>query len=176
MRPGCYSLDKGAVTFERHLIFRRQQKNYKSKGLIIVLMLTSMVDMFSMLVCFMLQTFSSSPEVLITKGIELPSSFTPSMIKEAPLISIAQDGVYLDQKLVGELREVIRKPNLLTRPLIKMRRAWAKDHQGQAFPGEINLQADKDMSSALISQIMGIVTAQRYGSIQLAVASDGGGS
>ena len=174
MKLGYYGLDKGAITFERHLVFRRQKKRFKVRTLLTALMLTSMVDMFSMLVCFMLQTFSSTPEVLITKGIELPLSLTPSMVKEAPLISVSQDAIYLDQKLVGELKTVLQRPSLLTKPLRKMRRYWAKDHGGKAFSGEINLQAHRELSSAVISRIMGILTSQHFGSIQLAVASSGG--
>ena len=134
MHLGVPILDKGAVTFERHLIFRKQKKNFKVKGLIAALMLTSMVDMFSMLVCFMLQTFSSNPEVLVTKGIELPASLTPSMVKDAPLVSVSKTGIYVDQKRIGAPKEVLRKPYLLTRPLRNIRKSWAKNNEGKAFP------------------------------------------
>ena len=173
MSVGQPILDRGAVTFERHLIFRRQKKHFKVKALLAALMLTSMVDMFSMLVCFMLQTFSSNPEILVTKGIELPASMTSSMVKEAPLVSVSNNGIYVDQKRIGTPKEVLRKPGLLTRPLRNIRRSWAKNNEGKAFPGEINLQADRSLSSALISQIMSILTAQHYGQIQLAVISGG---
>ena len=176
MALGSYTLDKGAVTFERHLLFRIQRKAFKMRILLASLMLTSMVDMFSMLVCFMLQTFSSNPEVLVTKGIELPSSFTSSIIKEAPLVSISEEGIFVDQKEVGSVADVLKRPHLLTRPLRHFRRAWAKNNKGKPFPGEVNLQAHKTLSSAIISQIMGILTSQHYGSIQLAVTSGGQGS
>ncbi len=174
MKIGSYGLDKGAVTFERHLIFRKQKRRFKVRAVVTALMLTSMVDMFSMLVCFMLQTFSSNPEVLITKGIELPLSLTSSSIKEAPLISVSQEAIYLDQKFIGKLKMVLQRPYLLIKPLRQMKRAWAKNHQGKTFPGEINLQAHRELSSAVISRIMGILTGQHYGSIQLAVTSQGG--
>ena len=175
MRGVGYSeLDKGSVTFERHLIFRRQKKKNWKKGLLVGLMLTSMVDMFSMLVCFMLQTFSSTPEVLITKGLELPTSLTPSMVKEAPVISISKEGVFFDQKLVGDVQKIMRRPGLLTGKLISARKAWAKANPGKAFDGEINLQADREISSAVVSKFMGILTSQHYSSIQLAVVSTGG--
>ena len=177
MALGSYILDKGAVTFERHLLFRSQRKTFKMRVLLASLMLTSMVDMFSMLVCFMLQTFSSNPEVLVTKGIELPPSITSSIVKEAPLVSIsAERRVYLDQKVVGTVAEVLKTPSLLTRPLRRLKQAWAKSHGGNAFPGEANLQAHRALSSAIISRIMGILTSQHYGSIQLAVTSGGHGS
>ena len=50
--------------FEKHLINRKRKRNWGMKAAGFTLMLTSMVDMFSMLVVFLLQTFSSSPEML----------------------------------------------------------------------------------------------------------------
>ncbi len=44
--------------FEKHLVNRRRKKNWGLKAAGFTLMLTSMVDMFSMLVVFLLQTFS----------------------------------------------------------------------------------------------------------------------
>ena len=110
---------------------------------------------------------------MITKGVELPQSLTPSIVKEAPLVSIAQDGIYVDQKLVGKVGMVLKKPAMLTKPLRKIRQSWAKNNPGKSFPGEINLQAHKELSSAVVSQVMGILTSQHYGSIQLAVVSGG---
>jgi hypothetical protein len=52
--------------FEKHLVNRRRKRSWALKAAGFTLMLTSMVDMFSMLVVFLLQTFSSSPEILIT--------------------------------------------------------------------------------------------------------------
>ena len=77
-----------------------------------------MVDMFSMLVVFLLQTFSSSPEILVTKGVELPISTTPSMVREAPVLAMSRDGsLYLDQKLVGVTEAKNRnKMRKITRP------------------------------------------------------------
>ena len=46
---------------------------------------------------------------------------------------------------------------------------WAKSHAGVAFPGEINLQADKEVPSTTVSQIMGILTTGEFSTIKLAV-------
>ncbi len=155
--------------FEKHLVNRRRKRSWALKAAGFTLMLTSMVDMFSMLVVFLLQTFSSSPEILITKGVELPNSLTPSIVKEAPVLSLSKDGnLYLDQKLVGETKNVSKRPQLLLKKLSDIKQNWAKGHAG-AFPGEINLQADKEVPSTTVSEIMGVLTSSQYQSIQLAV-------
>lgn len=158
-----------ADAFEKHLINRRRKKHWGLKAAGFTLMLTSMVDMFSMLVVFLLQTFSSSPEILVTKGVELPNSLTPSVVKEAPVLAISRDGnLYLDQKLVGKTSDVSKKPNELLKKLNTIKKTWAQSHT-TPFTGEINLQADKEVKSTVVAQIMGILTSSQFQSIELAV-------
>lgn len=155
--------------FEKHLINRKRKRNWAMKTAGFTLMLTSMVDMFSMLVVFLLQTFSSSPEILVTKGVELPNSITPSIVKEAPVLAMSRDGnLYLDQKLVGKTSAISKKPKELLDKLNTIKRDWAKSHVSE-FTGEINLQADRDVPSTVVAQIMGILTSSQFQSIELAV-------
>lgn len=156
--------------FEKHLIKRKRKTAWAKKAAVGALMLTSMVDMFSMLVVFLLQTFSTSPEILINKGVTLPDSITATEVREAPVLAVANDGnLYLDQKIVGEVKKVLRSPKKLMSDLHKIKVDWAKNHSGQAFPGEINLQADKEVPSTVVSQIMGILTTGEFSTIKLAV-------
>lgn len=158
-----------ADPFEKHLINRKRKKNWALKAAGFTLMLTSMVDMFSMLVVFLLQTFSSSPEILVTKGVELPNSITPSMVKEAPVLALSRDGnLYLDQKLVGKTADIARKPDELMNKLNVIKKNWANSHT-TPFTGEINLQADREIKSTIVAKIMGILTSGQFQSIELAV-------
>lgn len=164
---GSGSLNTG--NFEHVLLNRNQKGKRKGKVLQATLMLTSMVDMFSMLVCFMLQTFSSTPEVLITKGVTLPDSLTAKTVIEAPVLSLNNGELFLDQKLVGPTDDILKKPEPLVKGLIELKKSWVKAHPGEAFGGDINVQADKEVSSVVIAQLMGIVSSQHYSAIQLAV-------
>jgi len=156
--------------FEKHLISRKRKKSWGKKAAVYALMLTSMVDMFSMLVVFLLQTFSTSPEILINKGVSLPDSITASEVREAPVLAIASDGnLYLDQKFVGLTKNVLAKPNGLMKELNVIKNSWADKHSGVPFPGQINLQADREIPSTTVSEIMGILTNGQFESIQLAV-------
>ncbi|GAB4012951.1 MAG: hypothetical protein Fur0010_09280 [Bdellovibrio sp.] len=158
-----------ADAFEKHLINRRRKAGWAVKAAGFTLMLTSMVDMFSMLVVFLLQTFSSSPEILVLKGMELPNSITPAVVKEAPVLAISKDGnIYLDQKLVGKTSDVTKKPDELLNKLNLIKKDWAKSHASE-FTGEINLQADREIESTTVSMVMGILTSSQFQSIQLAV-------
>jgi len=156
--------------FEKHLVKRKRKNSWGKKTIVFALMLTSMVDMFSMLVVFLLQTFSTSPEILIIKGVSLPDSITAAQVKEAPVLAIAKDGnLYLDQKLVGLAKAVANNPQKLMKQLDELKTNWASRHAGIAFPGEINLQADREVPSTLVSKVMGILTTGQFEAIQLAV-------
>jgi len=158
-----------ATAFEKHLVNRRRRSLFGKKNIGFTLMLTSMVDMFSMMVCFLLQTFSSSPEILVLKGMELPNSITPAIVKEAPVLAINKDGnIYLDQKLVGKTADVTKSPDELLKKLNMIKVNWAKSHTSP-FSGEINLQADKEIQSTTVSSVMGVLTSSQFQSIQLAV-------
>ncbi len=164
----------GANAFEKHLINRKRKKAWGKRGVVMALMLTSMVDMFSMLVVFLLQTFSSSPEILVTKGIELPNSLTPAMVKEAPVIALSKDGnLYLDQVLIGSIKKTVNSPSKLMNKLSEIKKSWGKSHPETPFPGQINMQADREVTSTLVSQVMGILTGGQFEAIELAVIGGG---
>lgn len=158
-----------ANPFEKHLINRRRKKSKGMRSPQFTLMLTSMVDMFSMLVIFLLQTFSNSPEIATLKGMQLPNSITGSIVKEAPVLAISRDGnLYLDQKLVGKTADVTRSPEELLKKLNLIKKGWVAKHT-EAFSGDINLQADREVESTTVSMVMGILTTSQFQSIQLAV-------
>lgn len=164
----------GRGTFNKHLVARVHKKAARKKALLIALSLTSMVDMFSLLVIFLLQTFSASPELLIVaKGVNLPQATTGKEIKDAPLLALSNEGVFLDQKFVGKTEALLHDPEPLMKKLEEQRQLWQKTHPSQTFPGEINLQAHRELSSALVSQFMAMLPSQSYGAIQLAVVSGG---
>lgn len=155
--------------FEHHLLTRSQKRGVVKKALVAGLMLTSLVDMFSMLVCFLLQTFSSSPEVFIAKDVKLPEALSGTVVKVAPVLSVSKSKVFLDSKELGELNKIITRPIALVKGLEGFKKSWVKQYPTKPFPGEINLQADRDVPSNQVAKIMGILNNQQYDVIQLAV-------
>lgn len=162
-------------TFEKHLLKRAYKRQARKRLIIAALTLTSMVDMFSLLVIFLLQTFSTSPElVMVTKGLSLPSAQTGRELEDAPVLSISKDGVFLDQKPVGKVSQIMADPTPLMEKLAQQREIWQKSHPNAKFHGVINMQADRDMPSTTVSQLIGLLPSQAYSSVQLAVVSGGG--
>jgi biopolymer transport protein ExbD len=162
-------------TFHKHLLKRKQKRAGRRRVMIAGLTLTSMVDMFSLLVIFLLQTFSTSPElVMVTKGMTLPSAITSRELDDAPVLSISSEGVFLDQHLIGTTEALLANPTVLMNKLADLRELWQKTHPKDKFKGVISLQADRNMPSTVVSQFMGMLPTQAYSSVQLAVVSRGG--
>lgn len=160
------------TTFQKHLLKRKQKRKGRRRAMLATLTLTSMVDMFSLLVIFLLQAFSASPElVMVSKGVTLPAAVSGHEITDAPVLSITSDTVYLDQQEVGPTQQLLENPEPLTKRLADLRTLWQTTHPKEQFKGEINLQAHKDLPSPLVSRFMAILPTQFYSTVQLAVVS-----
>ena len=167
---GCQQIKP--ASFTRHLVARRHKKAGRRRAIIVGLTLTSMVDMFSLLVIFLLQAFSSSPEMIVsTKGLQLPVAATGREIKDAPVLSLSSGDVFLDQKRVGTVAALLKDPEPLMERLDVLRTQWMKAHPRDTFRGEINVQAHRALPSSTVAAFMGMLPSGNYGSIQLAILS-----
>src|ERR1700759_4199571 len=71
--------------------------------------LTSMVDMLTILVVFLLQTFSASGELLtVQKNIVLPEATNYKDLEQAPIVAVSKDSVTLDGRPVATQDELTR--------------------------------------------------------------------
>lgn len=161
--------------FAKRLLARRHQHKKTRRVIVAGLMLTSMVDMFSLLVIFLLQSFSNSPEVMaMTKGLTLPAAVSAAAPIDAPLLTVTLDTeILVDNKSMGKMQDVLAKPEALVKSLTEMKEAWQERHKNETFKGDIHVQADTKLGSALISQLIGIVNSLGYASVHLAVVNGG---
>src|SRR5438445_11605148 len=78
-----------------------------AKNVYAELNLTSMVDMLTILVVFLLQTFSASGELLVvSKNIVLPEASNFKDLERAPVIGVSKDSVTLDGRPVADAAEL----------------------------------------------------------------------
>jgi len=82
-------------------INRRSQKFVPPK-----LMITSMMDMFTIILIFLLFQFSEKPETLnLMEGIELPKSTAKMEHNETIKLVLALDGLHLGEDLIAPVRK-----------------------------------------------------------------------
>jgi len=161
-------------TFTKQLVALKHRSKRTKRNIVVGLMLTSMVDMFSLLVIFLLQSFSNSPEVMaISKGLTLPAAVSAASVVDAPMLTVTMDQILLDQKEVGTAATVLGDPNLLVKPLQELKDRWVKAHGDQPFKGDIHLQADRGLPSSMVSRFIGLLNSQGYDAVHLAVVNGG---
>src|SRR3954470_17401936 len=74
------------------------------------LFLTSMVDMFAILVIFLLQSFSSEGDLIILPpGLELPKAKNVGTLERAGSLVIARDKITFEGKLIAMTDDVLKQ-------------------------------------------------------------------
>ena len=161
-------------SFTNKLVALKHRSKRHKRVMVAGLMLTSMVDMFSLLVIFLLQSFSNSPEVMaLSKGLTLPAAISAAPAIDAPLLTITNEQVLLDQKAIGSASAILSRPDVLLTGLAVMKTHWLSSHHGEDFKGDIHLQADRGLPSSLVSRFIGLLNSQGYASVHLAVVNGG---
>jgi biopolymer transport protein ExbD len=82
-----------------------------SKSVLATLNLTALVDMMTMLVVFLLMTFSASGEILMAqRGMQLPDATQQKALQRAPIITVTADTILFSS---GGNAEVVGDPRAL---------------------------------------------------------------
>ena len=116
----------------------------RRKALGFYLNLTPMIDMFTILVVFLLITFSASGEILMSSAdIELPSTYSNHTLERVPTVAITADAIIFDG-------EPVVKTGFVTDENIPDGKI---EDLGLRLAGKVEIvdpQADKDLFAPLI--------------------------
>lgn len=134
------------------------------KSLDAPLMLTSLVDAFSILVIYLLMQFSASGEILIiNKNMELPKAFTSSELIRHTIVKFEEGKYYIEDKEVTE-------EGLVT-ALLKLREDWNKYRPTEEFPDKLIVQADRRTPFKALNSVVLAGAQTGYSEIKFAVVS-----
>ena len=147
--------------------------------------LTSMVDMLTILVVFLLQTFSASGELISTsKNIVLPEATNFKDLERAEIISISKDSVTLQGRPVADAAELNKENTVdwkitdLHDTLVTLKNNYKLLHPSAEFPGTVIVQADKGVDFKVIKKVLYTCGVAGYKNVNFAVnerAKSGGG-
>jgi biopolymer transport protein ExbD len=160
----------GAPSFVGVVLKRRREQ--RKRRINTSLMLTPMVDMFSLLVIFLLQFFSSAPEFSPPDGLVLPTSASTTEARELPVVSLRDGAIDVEHRPIGTFATVEAQPEALAAALEDVRKTWASAHPGEAPLTEINLEAHEGLASDVVAKAMALLSAQHFGAIQLVAVGD----
>ena len=153
---------------------RMDQRHKRSKKATVALNLVSLMDIFTILVFFLLVN-SSDVEVLPnTKDIQLPESIAEEKAKETVVIVISDVDIIVQGTPVAKVAEVLARtgndiPQLRQALLSQNDRVLRKEAQDDIAGREVTIMADKDIPYRLLKKVMATCTESEYGQISLAV-------
>ena len=114
---------------------------------------TPLVDMFVILVLFLIANFSATGEILsMSKDIQLPEAANTDELQLAPVVLVSTESVIVSGIMIGRVDDLTREDYLnipaLEEKLREMKKEFEDLHNAAndsgAFKGDVNIQADKD--------------------------------
>lgn len=126
------------------------------------LRLTSLLDMFTILLVFLLKSFSADGQLVTnTNDLRLPESTSSKSPRSAPIIAVTKEWVMLDDKPLVKVDEIQSGSDLLIKPLqASLQQSRESSEQlGQidtriGFNGTVDIMGDRDASFAVIKRVM----------------------
>ena len=153
---------------------RRIRRMERSRKKVTGLNLTSLMDVFTILVFFLLAN-SSSNEVLSTpKHIKLPDSIVESKPRETVVIMVGPETVMVQGEAVTNTPELMQAkqdkiPEIAQRLDLLERNIIGIHSQAAVASKEVTILADKTIPFNVLKKIMTTCTGSGYGRISLAV-------
>jgi len=144
------------------------------------LSLTSMIDMFSVIILFLIQSFSATGEVFfVNKDINLPEAAHAQVLQRSPIVTVMTDKIVLEGAPVGENADINEKLEetdwdlpLLARRLEDYKAFFETIHPGMKFPGDVIVQADRDIPFVYIKRVMYSLVKIGFVNVNLAVRGE----
>jgi biopolymer transport protein ExbD len=148
--------------------------------------LVAYIDMMTMLVIFLLMSFSASGEILfVQKNITLPDAQNWSDLERAPVIGVTKDVVTLDGRQVATGEDLLKdsatgdmKITELHDELVTAKNNYKLLHPSEDFKGVCIIQSDKNVEFKMLRKVMFSAAAAGYQNVNFAVTpkSKGGGA
>lgn len=178
---------------ERYRYHNILKKKGRGRSITATLSLTAMVDMFTVLVIFLLQAYSSNPVVLVNpENVSLPKAEQTKELKPAAVITVSKDNVFIEKVQVASMEEVRASMDwILPRmrdELVKLLQIKKAEYdsqlrnrvqniigsQAEVSPrdlswNKVTIQADKDLNYLAVKKVMYTISASGAGEINFAV-------
>ncbi len=165
---------------------RRGLKKYMDTrgGQAFKIQITSMVDMFVILLVFLLKSFSTSPvQITPNKDLTLPESTVAADPQDVLKLVVSKNGIFVEDKKVVDLQsgellpedsdktdsQFIRKLFEELDVQAKKTRNIASVNETVEFDGKILMQADRDLPYAMLQKVLYTSMLAGYADMKLAV-------
>lgn len=126
------------------------------------LLLTALIDAFSILVIFLLMSFSSTGEILFMgKDIELPKAAAADVLERNTVVKFQNGQFFVEEQAVTQ--------DQLVAQLLDVRKNWTETHPNEEFKGIITIQADKKTKFESLNSVVLAMANTGFSEIHFAV-------
>lgn len=153
---------------------KRMDRRHERSRRLVSLNLVSLMDIFTILVFFLLVN-SANVEVLPNaKQIQLPESIAEEKARETVVILISEEDIIVQGEPVAKVAEVLARrgndiPELRQALKSQNDRVMRREMQDDIAGREVTIMGDKDIPYRLLKKVMATCMASDYGQISLAV-------
>ena len=154
------------------------QRARRSKKATFAIRLTSMIDIFTILLVFLLSNYSSEGHIIsVSEDLHLPESTSLMKPKVASVISLTSEWILVDGRPIEKIKDAMAQNDLfistLNDELMKLRAfsegvgEISSDLKG--FQGQIAIQGDRNITFELLKKIMLTCGSVGYNNMLLTV-------
>ncbi|OQX87844.1 hypothetical protein B6D60_02970 [candidate division KSB1 bacterium 4484_87] len=138
--------------------------------------LTSMMDMFTIILVFLLKTYSTEGMLIHpSKLLTLPSSSIEKSPEVGLDLIVSKQSVVVNHEEVAKVNDVLNQQGLIVPNLLNTLQVYAREAKrmeelyGTKFSGKVTIQADKDIPYKLLVKIMATCGRADYPNMRLVV-------
>jgi len=153
---------------------KRMDKHHKRNKGAGQLNLVSLMDIFTILVFFLLVNSSDVQTLPNVKELQLPESIAEEKAKETVVIMIGETDLIVQGTVVAKIADIMAIkgndiPELREALLSQNDRVLRREAQEDIAAREVTIMGDKDIPYRLLKKVMATCTESDYGQISLAV-------
>jgi biopolymer transport protein ExbD len=155
---------------------KRILRRHSRKPSLVPLNLVSMIDVFTVLVFFLLATTASVETMRNPKELTLPTSLSNDQPTDAPVVTITKQGVLVQGRQVMSLADAIAAPegkplDALRAELLKVNLVQVQNaERGANTRGEVNVMADRDTPYSVLKKVLFTCGSEKFARIAISVA------
>jgi len=136
--------------------------------------LTSLMDIFTILVFFLLMNTGESQELAKANFVKLPDSNADGALHGQLVINVAQDSIMIDNQNIVAVSDVDRRPGEVNKPLGEALKAFAEEsgeltEVEQKIGRSVTILGDQSVPYDLLKAVMTTCSAYGFRDVSMAV-------
>lgn len=155
---------------------KRMQRNHKRNAQKSLLNLTALMDIFTILVFFLMLNQNDS-DVQNNDAIQLPQSIASNELQDSVRVLVTKDDVLVQGRLVAKTSDILKSQNEIIKPLkeeldyLASRSVLPPELKETGRP--ITIMGDKDTPYTVLKRVMDTCAKAEFNNIALAVSQKG---